>query len=195
MAKLYPPYLDGTVPSFYSVMDVSGVNSTTHITIPFSLNKTVGYADISGFALKIKTIQTNTQLGSYTVIYGLNDDAVRDCIVNNRVVFDISDLNLTVGQFYKVQLAFIDETNTVGYYSSTAVAKYTTKPLVELSGLKANATNNHIYNYTGIYSQKSGDATEKMYSSRFVLKDSMGINKILQSRRKNSFCVKDLRLK
>lgn len=174
MAKLYPPYLDGTVPSFYSVMDVSGVNSTTHITIPFSLNKTVGYADISGFALKIKTIQTNTLLGTYELIYGLNDDAVRDCIVNQRVIFDISDLNLTVGQFYKVQLAFMDENRTVGYYSSTAVAKYTTKPLVELSGLKSNETNNHIYNYTGIYSQKAGDATEKLYSSRFVLKSASG---------------------
>ena len=173
MAKLYPPYLDGTVPSFYSVVDVSG-NVTTHISIPFSLNKTVGYADVAGFALKIKTIQTNTLLGTYTLIYGLNDDAVRDCIVNQKVEFDISDLNLTVGQFYKVQLAFIDETNTVGYYSSTAVAKYTTKPLVELSGLKPTATNNHIYNYTGVYSQKAGDATEKLHSSRFVLKSSSG---------------------
>ena len=147
---------------------------TTHISIPFSLNKTVGYADIAGFSLKIKTIQTNTLIGTYNLTYGLNDDAIRDCIVNQKVEFDISDLNLTVGQFYKVQLAFIDETNTVGYYSSTAVAKYTTKPLIELSGLKPNATNNHIYNYTGIYSQKAGDATEKLYSSRFVLKNSSG---------------------
>lgn len=176
MAKLYPPYLDGTVPSFYSVADVeTGLLSYTHISIPFSLNKAVSISDIAGFSLKIKTIQTNTLIGTYNLIYGLNDDAIKDIVVNQKVVFDISDLNLTIGQFYKVQLAFIDNTSTVGYYSNTAVAKYTTKPLVEISGLNFKKTNNHIYNYTGIYNQKAGDATEKLYSSRFVLRDSTGV--------------------
>lgn len=169
MAKLYPPYLDGTVPSFYED------DGKIIISIPFSLNKTVGRADIAGFALKIKTIQSNTLLGTYTKILGFNDDSIKDILVKQVVEFDISNLNLTIGQFYKVQLAFIDRVESIGYYSSTAVAKYTTKPLIEISGLNSNKTNNHMYRYVGVYSQKTGDATEKMYSSRLVLQDSLNI--------------------
>lgn len=169
MAKLYPPYLDGTVPSFYA----DGEKIT--ISIPFALNRTVGKADIAGFALKIKTIQSNTLLGTFTKVIGLNDDSLKDILVKQEIEFDISNLNLVIGQFYKVQLAFIDRTETVGYYSSTAVAKYTTKPLVTISGLNANKTNNHAYRYLGNYSQQYGDATEKMYSSRLVLKDNLNV--------------------
>lgn len=170
MAKLYPPYLDGTVPSFYtSDRFIEGAN-ITQITIPFALNKAVGKQDICGFALKIKTIQTNILLGTFTTINSEDYDMSVDC----SVTFDISSLNLAVGQFYKVQLAFINKNLVIGYYSTTAVTKYTTKPLISINGLNANQTNNHLYNYTGVYSQKGGDTTEKMYSSRFTLYDSYG---------------------
>ena len=168
MAKLYPPYLSGIVPSFYSH------DSKIVLNVPFSLNKTVGLGDIAGFALKIKTVQTNTLVGSYTQLFGKNEDLIKDAVLKQTVPFEISPRLLTVGQFYKVQLAFIDKTETIGYYSSTAVTKYTTKPLIYLSGLDYTLTNNHNYTYTGIYSQGNGDPTEKMYSCRFVMKDSNG---------------------
>lgn len=178
MAKLYPPHLDGTVPSFYSIYPNSGTGRETKITIPFALNKTVGSSDIQGFAIKIKTIQSNTLLWTDVVMLhdSSNTDKIFDYVIgpNSYVTFNISELNLTVGQYYKVQLAFVDETRTVGYYSSTAVAKYTTKPALSIAGLNSNATNNHLYSYTGIYSQVGGDATEKMSSSRFVLKEAGG---------------------
>lgn len=178
MAKLYPPHLDGTVPSFYSIYPVDSTDRETKITIPFALNKTVGSADISGFAIKIKTIQSNTLLWTDVVMLhdSSNNDKLFDYEIgpNSYVTFNISELNLTVGQFYKVQIAFVDETRTVGYYSSTAVAKYTTKPALSIAGLNSNVTSNHLYSYTGIYSQRGGDATEKMASSRFVLKEAGG---------------------
>ena len=68
MAKLYPPHLDGTVPSFYSIYPNSGTDRETKITIPFALNKTVGSSDIQGFAIKIKTIQSNTLLWTDVVM-------------------------------------------------------------------------------------------------------------------------------
>jgi hypothetical protein len=175
MAKLYPPYLDGTVPSFYSVADEqTGLLVSTSITIPFATNKSVGINDIIGFSLKIKTIQTNTLVGTATVEYQIGSEEIKDIVLNQQVTFDLTHLNLTLGQYYKVQLAFIDTTSTVGYYSSTAIAKYTAKPLVYINGLLPTQTNNHIYSYTGVYSQQVGDATEKLHSSRFILKDSSG---------------------
>ena len=53
MAKLYPPYLEGTIPAFYG-------NS---ITVPFAMNRAVGKNEIRGFSLLIKSIQTGNQLG------------------------------------------------------------------------------------------------------------------------------------
>ena len=119
-------------------------------------------------------MQTNTLVGSYTQLFGKNEDLIKDAVLKQTVPFEISSRLLIVGQFYKVQLAFIDKTETIGYYSSTAVTKYTTKPLIYLSGLDYTLTNNHNYTYTGIYSQGNGDPTEKMYSCRFVMKDSNG---------------------
>jgi hypothetical protein len=49
MIKLYPPYIEGSIPAFYG----------KELTIPYEMNKTVGYKDISGFKLKIITVSTN----------------------------------------------------------------------------------------------------------------------------------------
>ena len=46
MAKLYPPYIEGSIPAFFG----------SELTVPYEMNKTVGYKDISGFKLKIITI-------------------------------------------------------------------------------------------------------------------------------------------
>lgn len=57
MAWLYPPNLEGTLPAFYS--DEKGI---VYITIPFSMNRTVGQGSVGGFRLRIKTVQNNTFL-------------------------------------------------------------------------------------------------------------------------------------
>lgn len=77
----------------------------------------------------------------------------------------------SVGQYYKFQLAYIGKDGIVGYYSTVGVAKYTTAPAIQISGLKFGRINSHNYFYTGVYSQKGGDTTEKLYSSRFRLYD------------------------
>lgn len=172
MAKLYPPYLDSTVPAFYSYNEYNAGGDAMRVTslrIPFSLNKTVGKSDIHGFAVKLRTLQSDTLIWSSKTMDPNNFDVTTEF----QVTFNIPDsIKLTVGQFYKIQLAFIDETQTIGYYSTTAVVKYTTKPIVSISGLASAKVNSHLYSYTGLYSQNAGDATEKMYSCRFLLTDS-----------------------
>ena len=50
MAKLYPPYISGTLPAFCKE------NGDFYLEIPFSMNPGVGKGDISGFALIIKDV-------------------------------------------------------------------------------------------------------------------------------------------
>jgi hypothetical protein len=51
MSKLYPPVIEGTLPAFYSEGE-----GMVKITIPFSMNRAVSEAQVSGFELKIKSL-------------------------------------------------------------------------------------------------------------------------------------------
>ena len=62
MAKLYPPYIEGTLPAVG--LDKGDSNK---ITIPFALNKAVSRNEISALAVKIKTVQNDALLGSVTL--------------------------------------------------------------------------------------------------------------------------------
>lgn len=161
MAKLYPPQINGTIPAFYT----NRTNGTTNMVVPFSMNKAVSYFEISGFVLKIKTLNGSliTELKS-----SLFDS------VNSKVTFNVGEFvpRFTLGSFYKIQLAYQEKsTNEIGYYSTVGIIKYTSYPTVTISGLQASRRNSHQFDYTGEYSQKSGDATEKLYSSYFALYD------------------------
>ena len=53
MSKLYPPYIEGTIPAFCDT------NEGTVLTVPFSMNRAVGKKEVAGFYLKVKTIQSD----------------------------------------------------------------------------------------------------------------------------------------
>lgn len=168
MAKLYPPNISGTLPAF----------SSYKITIPFSMNRAVSTSEVIGFAIKIKAVNDNSLIysGEEYISYNLN--------LNCKVTFIIpSSVNLYVGEFYKIQLAYIGQevsgtskTSSIGYFSTVGIAKYTTMPEVYIAGLDINNVNIHKYHYEGVYSQRNGDeyldTTEKLYSSTFTLYDS-----------------------
>ena len=48
MAKLYPPIISGTLPAFF--LEETNVDRTVKITVPFTMNRAVGAAQITGFA-------------------------------------------------------------------------------------------------------------------------------------------------
>ena len=156
MAKLYPPYLEGTIPAFYG-------NS---ITVPFAMNRAVGKNEIRGFSLLIKSIQTGNQLGKELKAFKYD-------LENGTATFNLKDsrnsINCLVGQSYKIQLAYIGNGGSVGYYSTVAISKYTEPPTIEIKNLVKHSLNKHIYNYVGEY--KTKDITEKMYSCRFKIYD------------------------
>lgn len=165
MAKLYPPNIQGVIPAFYG----------TTLVVPFSMNRAVSEKEISGFQVKIKTI-------SGIVKHTISTESLVESVDFNEseITFKLPEKNdFKVGQFYKIQIAYLGKDEQIpGYYSTVGIAKYTTEPKVYIEGLDANVANTHIYNYVGVYSQETEygskerkDASEKLYSSRFLVWD------------------------
>ena len=156
--KLSAPILEGTIPPFYK-------NSSGGIefSIPFTMNRAVSWNSISGFKIKIKSVISGKDI--------LNKIVNKSSLENNVLTFTIQDSpsTLYIGQFYKIQIAYLadDDAKTEGYFSSVAISKYTAQPEVYINGLQSGHINAHSYDYTGVYSQEGGDWTEQVYSYKF----------------------------
>ena len=156
--KLYPPIIEGTIPAF--------CNQT--IVVPFTMNKSVSEKEVNGFKLKIKTVQSGYQpfLTETIQMVDWNTDT-------SEVSFLLPGA-LNIGQFYKIQMAYVDTANVIGHYSTVGVVKYTSDPVISILEPKNGNT------YEGLYSQEATDDgdirdyTEKVYSYNFTLKDAAG---------------------
>lgn len=155
MSKLPPPYVDGSIPA----------QTDAGLKIPFRLNRAVSLRDVTKMYIKIKTVATDRIIGVFeTTAYAKSEmEAVY------LASFE-APKELTVGQFYKAQLAFGDSKGEQGYFSTVGVFKYTTTPQVYIDGMKDYEIGN-LYTYTGVYDQsfKGGDPAEKEYSYQFDL--------------------------
>lgn len=169
--------IEGTLPAFYAD-DTSTGTGTAILTVPFALNRAVSKDVISGIQVRIKTVQSNTIL---TEVACSNPEvALEELSANFVLQSDILD-KISIGQYLKVQIAFINGHGTVGYYSQVGITKYTTMPTVTIMGLEISPESipNFTYTYVGKYSQKSTsevikDFTERAYSYQFNLYDSKG---------------------
>lgn len=145
MAKLNPPYIEGKLPA--------QVGNT--LAIPFEHSQT-RLADLSSIKLraKIKTVNTNKQIGE-----------ALDWIIDDTKIakFTVKANLLTVGQFYKIQLCYLDK-DEEGYYSTVGVFKYTEQPSVLL--WQSNAKPLMIETSFTIK-----DPTEPLYQIRYQLLD------------------------
>lgn len=159
MSKLPPPYVDGSIPA----------QTDVGLEIPFRLNRAVSLRDVTKMFLKIKTVATDRIIGVFeTAVYSKSENdnvyiASFDTPYDNQ-----GQCLLTIGQFYKVQLAFGNLQGDQGYFSTVGVFKYTAMPQVYIDGMKEYEIGN-LYTYTGVYDQsfEGGDSTEKEYSYRF----------------------------
>lgn len=166
--KLRPPVIAGTIPAF----------TDGKISVPFSMNRSVGLEDFDGFVLKIKTpqgkdvqtIQTdvlNSDLKKKICQEGIVTFATKesknlDINKSNELVLEakLLDFNkLVLSLYYKFQLAYYKGNNddiVIGYYSTIAVGKYTSIPKISINTLqKYPNKNNAEYSYTCVYSQKN----------------------------------------
>lgn len=162
--KLNPPVLDNKI--------IAQTNATS-LSIPFLMNRSVGWGDFDFIALDIKTIQSNVSLLTAPLY----------CLKNLLFfekgsywgTFANSNENLfKIGQYYKIQLAYgkgtpNTSTASFGFWSTVATFKFTESPTVAIEGLNRDMPNTHIYNYTGTY--YNSDPSEKIYSYEFEVRD------------------------
>lgn len=156
MAKLYPPHIEGTIPAFTGAT----------LVVPFSMNRAVGAKEVYGLVLKVKKVNSNEVILTKETI---NFDAYANC----KAVFNLEAAEqglFNIGQYYRVQLAYIGAEGAIGYFSTVGVIKYTALPEIKLVGLNNATSNMHIYDYVAAYTQTE-DPTEKLYSSRLRLID------------------------
>ena len=178
MAKLYPPQIGGTVPAFYK-------NSENKLTIPFIMNKTVSKNEVYGFNLIVKTVANSKLIGNLRVAISNIDDLPPWNFTKGEIYFTINENDvlwnsLYPGQYYKIQLAYIDKNGIIGYYSSVGVIKFTTMPTISIEGLDFEAVNMNENVFVGTYSQSrledgtNRDVSEKVYSYCFNIYDENG---------------------
>lgn len=166
---LYPPQIEGTIPALQRGKD---------LIISFVMNKTVGWNEIKGFAVKIKNIQNNEVITTAKTYNNTNDypGYSKD---KQIAYFSVDESKFTVGSSYKLQIAYIDQNDNYGHYSTVGVFKYTEEPNVYIDGLEGSQLHSDTRTYIGVYSQEGKDVTEKVYSYNFTVYDEQG--KILET--------------
>lgn len=189
MARLYPPVTEEVLSAFcLSYDDNQQEKIGASIKIDFNLNRAVANSEISGMALRLRTISTNqyvitenlnanTNTGKSEGIalsYNLEEGT---CLfsVTNECNSDAMTL-LKVGQFYKAQIAFIDLLGNIGYWSTVATIKCVAQPIAHIPNYTANDVNIFSNEIIGEYVQSTftGDSSEKEYSYQFQLFDEEG---------------------
>ena len=167
-AKLYPPQINSTLPAFWLNYDASNaVVLNTVITIPYTDSATVNSGNIYGFCLRLRTASSGTYLFPpiNSTSYDLNKHEVSFVIPANYAKL------LNEGQYYKVQIAYINALDDLpGYFSTVGIIKCTSKPSVYMNNLSQDNINFFTNEFVGIYDQsKCKDQTEKVYSYEFVV--------------------------
>lgn len=182
MVKLYPPSIEGKLPAF----------AGDTLKIPLTMNRAVNMSEVSGMRAMVKTVQTATLK---TILEG--SLSYESTTGKYYAVFELANkFTPNLGQYYKIQVAYVDKFGEIGYYSSVGVSKYTSYPSVTIPGLENNFYGG--YEYVGVYSQEDGyekiydpdfpedeskatevltvkrDGTEKIYSYCFELTDTDG---------------------
>lgn len=166
---LYPPQIEGTIPALQKGKD---------LVVPFIMNKTVGWNEIKGFIIKIKNIQNNEVITTAKTYNNTNDypGYSKD---KQIAYFSVDESKFTIGLSYKLQMAYIDQKDNYGYYSTVGIFKYTEEPNVYIDGLEGSQLYSDTRTYIGVYSQEGKDITEKVYSYNFTVYDEYG--KILET--------------
>lgn len=181
--KLYPPTIGNTIPAFYK----QSSDGKVLITVPFITNRSVSQSQVETMKLKLKTITND-----FRIITKDCEETPEDLWDNQIATFKLEESEfegiLNIGQYYKIQLAYVyditsegDRNSNVGYYSTVGISKYSCEPTVTIEGLDSSSSNAHQYSYIGYYAQTMdvdgvtypADTAEKVYYYKFVLENSI----------------------
>ena len=165
--QLYPPSISGTLPAI-QLISQSTTNKIVRVyqfEIPFTMNRGVGWNQISGFMIKIKnkTLQSISMLPIPITTQSVIDYAKQTGIVKFEVeVSSTSKIDIVPEEYYKVQMAFIDLNGENGYFSTVGYAK-----CIDANGISItinNQNNNQTLEAIGQYK-----ATYQQLNFNYVL--------------------------
>ena len=181
MAKLNPPILEGIIPCFFEITipNTNPVQTQVPLDIPFVMNRSVALADISAMRLKFKTIG-GVELGDVRINKSLITVEGTSAIINIPELRTLDEgignsiyQKLNIGQYYKIQLAYVSNNDSiVGYYSSVGVIKFTAEPFYGVAQPEVEYAVAYP-EYDGTYMPNPLDPTEKWYSYQFDLMRKM----------------------
>lgn len=132
------------------------------MSIPFELNRASYQKEVQRIYLYIKDLNGNIIAG------GVQHNQID---WNQFIVtFAIGDLDLKIGQHYKVQLYYQNAANITSPKSTVGVIKYAGTPNLTIPDLKQDKINNFNGSVEGLYT--NSDAQEKVYQYSFSLYDN-----------------------
>ena len=110
------------------------------------MNRAVNINQVASMRAMVKTVQTG-QLKA-TMRGSLSFEATTG---RYYALFSCADNQFTpnLGQYYKIQVAYVDKMQEIGYYSSVGTIKYTSMPNLTIPGLDKNFYGK--YDYVGLY--------------------------------------------
>ena len=158
--KLNPPLIGSSIPAFHN---------EGRIIVPFQMNPSVHKVQVKGFSIKITNIINDGSSNNYIELSVNATDAM---FKNNTAIFDISNDNypniktLIIQNTYHLQLAYIDNNDDIGHYSTAALVKYTMAPEISITTTITNNT------FEGKYITE--DINEGAYKYQFIINDSNG---------------------
>lgn len=171
--KLYPPQVEPQIPAFpiqSQPLQNGGVIYYVEIQIPILLNSYVNPEEIKGILIDVRTMsgaQVITQDAelyedSYisTSVFWHIGAATRNALYDYQVFYP--------EQFYKFRVAFVNQNNEIGYYSSYTIGKCLQPIQVSVSNSSYN-TCIGTYTYGGEIT--TSKQNEKIYSYRFDIFD------------------------
>ncbi len=168
---IYPPILEGTLPPCY----FNSNKTELLINLPYSYSRGVNPNSVIGIKILIKTVPLNNTIYQSEVLEISEDNLYKfnlyeaDGITINSTHQALFE-SMHEGQYYKFQMAFVEEENQVGYWSTAGIAK--------LIGLPQKLELEYQGNLCiGTYKSNNNDLNETLYSSSFVLKYN---NKIIE---------------
>ena len=113
--SLYPLNLNSTTPAFFG----------SSVTINYELNRAVNEDEVIKIFLNVRSIN-GTVISSGIEAFQ---------ITPSTATFEINPTLLKVGQFYKLQLYWLDPNGESSPLSAVSVGKYTNNPIVTIQGL------------------------------------------------------------
>lgn len=183
--KLPSPIINNIIPACYKkdYIENNCEKGIVKITIPFLQNRSVSPMQVVGFVLKVKPSQGTSVLfelkaeqeeinfnkDNFTYV---NFNVIKSCEEENPSEQDENQLKIynkiKIGQYYRVQIAYIDINGVVGHFSNSGIMKCTSYPEVYIEKLEVPIINQHHFTYTGVYKQIK-DVGERVYSYNFKL--------------------------